>query len=182
MSDHKGIEEFKTILKFAASEEKISQTYNVPPNMLIPLLLSIKYGGDWSIKDEENFSVAVKDRETIYNGETKEGISYETIYLLVNPRIVEKEGRVHRIEKCGLSAERKLVQRSYNVKVVFDKGLIAKIDPEKKIIKIEKLNEEKIEFKGTMAFSLEHEIEHVSSEAEAAGKPIWDFNYIFEEE
>ncbi|MHA1605751.1 MAG: hypothetical protein ACTSV0_05325 [Candidatus Freyarchaeota archaeon] len=39
------LEEFKKILKFTATEERISKFSSIPPDILIPLFLSIKYGG-----------------------------------------------------------------------------------------------------------------------------------------
>ena len=68
------LDEFKKILKFTATEERISRFFNIPPDTLIPLFLSIKYGGDWSIKTSDYTSVAVKERETIYNPERREGV------------------------------------------------------------------------------------------------------------
>ncbi len=177
------LEDYKKKIKFTALEEKISELFDIPSDMLIPLFLSIKYGGDWSTKNDESFSVAVKDRETIYNPEIKEGVSFETIYLLVNPRIIRKEGKVHRIEKCGLSDDRELVQRPYNIKISIEKGLIAIIEPKKKLIKLKKLDKEDLEFKGSLAFSVEHELEHVSPEDKLSPrKPIWNFSYVFDKD
>ena len=175
------LDEFKKILKFTATEERISKFFNIPPDILIPLFLSIKYGGDWSIKTSEYTSVAVKERETIYNPERREGVSVETIYLLVNPRIIQREGKVHRIEKCGANTERELVQRAYRVKLSIDKGLIATIDPKEKIIKLRKLGREHLEFKGSLAFSLEHEFNHIAEANSKQGESIWSFDYVFED-
>lgn len=177
------LDDYKKIIKFTASEEKISEVFDIPADMLIPLFLSIKYGGDWSAKNDESFSVAVKDRETVYNPEIKEGVSFETIYLLVNPRVIRREGKVYRIEKCGLSDERELVQRSYSIKISIEKGLIAIIEPRKKVIKLKKMDKEDLEFKGSLAFSLEHELEHVSLEDKLSPrKQIWNFDYVFDKD
>ncbi|MGQ9723716.1 MAG: RimK/LysX family protein [Candidatus Jordarchaeum sp.] len=178
-----GLEEFKKILKFTASEEKLSKLFDINSDLLIPLLLSIKYGGDWSLRNSESVSVAVKDRETIYDREIKEGTSFETIYLLINPRIITRQGKVYRIEKCGLSDERELVERSYNIKVSIDKALVAVIDPKEKVIKLKKLDKQELGFEGSLAFSLEHELEHVTSKEKlSTGKPIWNFNYVYDQD
>ena len=124
----------------------------------------------------EECSIAVKDRTTIFDGNV--GFTKEKIYLLINPEVVESRGIVYRLEKCGSKKERVLVKRAYEVHVKADKIIVAEINPKTKTILIreEKLNN--ILLKPPLSYSFMHEYEHVM-QREIEGEDIFGFSIIY---
>jgi predicted metalloprotease len=66
----------------------------------------LKSGGSWSYATEEAKSIAVKDVITCYDEDRKTGYTLEKIYFFIDPEIIDEEGIVRRLEKCGTKEER----------------------------------------------------------------------------
>ena len=115
------IENLIKAIEFTNAEKKLISSFDMPADAFIPLLLSLRDGGDWSYSAENIKTVAVLDKTTVYDDEKKLGYSLEEIYLFVNPVLNDEEGTVYRLEKCGEQKERLLVRRSYRVRVVCDR-------------------------------------------------------------
>ena len=93
--------ELKKQLSFNHQEEKIIKKLDLTPEAFLPLIFSIKFGGDWSFKTKSLKVLAVKDKLTRYDQQKMVGYTIETVFLFVNPKILNEEGLVHRLEKCG---------------------------------------------------------------------------------
>ena len=93
------MENLKKALDFTNAEKKLISSFDLPADAFIPLLLSLRDGGDWSYSAEEIKTVAVLDKTTVYDDKKKLGYSLEEIYLFVNPVLKDEEGTVHRLEK-----------------------------------------------------------------------------------
>jgi len=165
------IDELKRMISFRVLEEVVVSRFGLPSEAALPLLLSLEYGGDWSIRSSVS-AVAVKDKVTYYSG--GEGVTVETIYLLVNPVIVEEEGVVARLEKCSLKGYMEAVRRPYRVTVKSEKTVLVHVNPLKKTIEVEE-GDETLTFSGGLACRLHHEIEHVRGGGEGRGEPVWTF-------
>lgn len=105
-------EEIQTTLKFLAQEKNIVSGFGIQNELFLPFLLSLKSGGSWSYASEEAKSIAVKDTFTFYDEASKTGSTMERIYFFVDPVIVNEEGAVCRLEKCGTKEERELVEKT----------------------------------------------------------------------
>ncbi|MFI5384378.1 MAG: RimK/LysX family protein [Methanosarcina thermophila] len=173
------IEEIQTIFKFSAWEKKIISSFEIQAELFLPFLLSLKSGGSWSYASEEMKSIAVKDVITYYNDESKTGYTLEKIYLFIEPEIVEKEGVVYRLEKCGSREERELVERPYCISLRAKKVIFAEVNPSLRTIRIKEMKKRQIRLKGTPAYSAAHELEHLEK-GEIKGIPIWNFEYVTE--
>ena len=93
--------ELKKQLSFNLQEEMIIKKLNITPEAFLPLIFSIKFGGDWSFKTKSLKVLAVKDKLTRYDQEKMVGYTIETVFLFINPKILKEEGCIHRLEKCG---------------------------------------------------------------------------------
>jgi len=60
-------------LYFNLQEQKIIERLQIPPESFIPLLFSLKYGGDWSYKTNSLKVLAVKEKITHYDDNKKTG-------------------------------------------------------------------------------------------------------------
>lgn len=172
-------EEIKAIFKFSAQEKNIISSFGIQEELFLPFLLSLKSGGSWSYASEEAKSIAVKDVITYYNEESKTGYTVEKIYLFIEPEILEKEGVIYRLEKCGTKEERDLVERPYCINLKAKKVIIAEVNPALRTIRIKEMKKKHILLKGTPAYSAAHELEHLEKR-EIKGIPIWNFEYITE--
>lgn len=170
-------EEIREIFKFSAREKNIISSFGIQEELFLPFLLSLKSGGSWSYASEETRSIAVKDVITYYNDENKTGYTLEKIYLFIEPEIIEKEGVVYRLEKCGAREERELVERPYYVSLKAKKVIFAEVNPDLRTIKIREIKKKHINLKGTPAYSAAHELEHLEK-GEIKGTPVWKFEYI----
>lgn len=168
------IEEIKKIIHFTQAEKEAISGFGLPLDAFLPLILSIRFGGDWSYSSEEVRSLAVQDRTTMYDESQGMGHSLEEIYLFVNPELLEKEGRVRRLEKCGEKEERVLVERPYRIRVRGDRVLKATVDPSEMEILLEELFDREIVFEGSNAFDFAHELEHLQQK-EVRGGGLWNF-------
>ena len=170
-------ENFKKIISFTSAEKELISSFNLPADAFIPLLLSLRDGGDYSYSAEDIKTIAIMDKTTIYDDEKKSGYSLEEIYLFVNPTIEQEEGTVHRLEKCGEEEVRLLVRRPYKVRVGSERIIKATVNPLKKEIKIEELAEKELEFDGSTAYDIAHEIEHLKQK-EIKGGSLWEFKFV----
>lgn len=172
-------QQLKKLLKFTLKEKKIIKRLKIPPDAFIPLLFSIRFGGDWSfVKNSEKF-MTVKEKITKYDEKKKIGRTIETVYLFLNPRILKEEGTVYRLEKCGDKGERELVKRPYKVLIEADHIIKASLDPLDLKIKLKRIKEP-VKFEGSGAYGASHEMEHLSK-GQITGRPFWEFKYEIEE-
>jgi len=171
------IENIKNSIDFTIAEKNLISSFDLPADAFIPLLFSLRDGGDWSYSAENIKTIAVIDKTTVYDDEMKLGYSLEEIYLFVNPVLKDEEGTVHRLEKCGEEKVRLLVRRSYRVRVVCDRIIKATVHPLKKEIKVEELAERELVFDGSTAYDIAHEIEHLKKK-EIKGENLWGFKFL----
>ncbi len=170
-------EEIRAIFKFSALEKNLISSFEIQGDLFLPFLLSLKSGGSWSYATEEAKSIAVKDVITYYDEESRTGYTLEKIYFFIDPEIIEKEGVIRRLEKCGTKEERELVERPYIITVQAKKVILAKVNPGLKKITVRELKKKRIQLKGTPAYSIAHEVEHLEK-GEVKGIPIWTFEYV----
>lgn len=168
--------EIEKIIGFTNAEKEIISRFQLPTDAFTPLLLSLRTGGDWSYSSEDIQTIAVMDKTTRYDDETKLGYSLEEIYLFVNPAVKYEEGTVHRLEKCGEEEVRLLVQRPYRITVACERIIKATVHPLQKDITVEELKEKELTFDGSTAYDIAHEIEHLHQK-EIKGGSLWQFTF-----
>ncbi|MCL2156543.1 MAG: RimK/LysX family protein [Methanobrevibacter sp.] len=171
-------EAIKKILKFTLKEKEIIKALDLPEEVFLPLIFSVRFGGDWSVNKNSKKLMSVKEKITKYDREKKIGYTLETIYLFVNPFLLKEEGKVYRMEKCGDKNQRELVERPYSVVINGDYILKAILNPKDMEIAIKHI-EGPLTFSGSSAFGSSHELEHLNSE-NIKGIPFWDFEYVLE--
>lgn len=172
--------DLKSMIVFNRAEKSLIARFNILPDAFLPLLLSLRDGGDYSYSTEDIKTVAVMDKTTVYDDRKKRGISREEIYLFVNPTLKEEEGTVHRLEKCGEEEVRLLVRRPYRVRVASERIIKATVNPLEKEIKVEELAERELVFDGSTAYDIAHEIEHLKHK-EIQGESLWEFRFVGEQ-
>ena len=170
------VEGFRKIIDFTNAERRLISSFGLPQDAFIPLLLSLRSGGDWSYSSESIKTVAVMDKTTVYDDEKGLGYSLEEIYLFVNPVLIDEEGAVHRLEKCGGEEERLLVKRPYRIKVRSERVIKTTVNPLEKVIKVEELAEKELVFDGSTAYDIAHEMEHLLQK-EIKGGNLWEFKF-----
>jgi len=164
-------------LAFLKAEKDLAERFGLPSDALLPLIFSLRFGGDWSYALEDLRTVSVMKKTSVYDEETKTGSSLEEIYLLVNPVIRESEGTVRRLEKCGDQPTRLLVERPYRVRARADRILKMTIDPLAGEIRVEDLDKQEIRFEGSPAYGIAHELEHLEKK-EIAGKDLSELRFV----
>lgn len=172
-------DKLKKQLFFNLAEKKVINNLNVQPDAFIPVLFSLKFGGDWSFKTQELESMAVKEKITRYNENDGEGYTLERVTLFVNPQLISAEGKVLRLEKCGNKNERELVERPFCVKLDAEDIIQAELNPGSMEITLKRM-EGPLYFEGSAAYGVSHEMEHLAG-CEHTGKFIWEFKYNLEE-
>ncbi|HEY9205112.1 MAG TPA: hypothetical protein VIO58_04250 [Candidatus Methanoperedens sp.] len=170
------IETLKKTIAFTNAEKKLISSFEIPADAFIPLLLSLRDGGDWSYSSENINTVAVMDKTTVYDEKKKTGYSLEEIYLFVNPVLKDEEGIVHRLEKCGDEEIRLLVRRPYRVRIGSDRIIKATVHPIEKEIKVEELADKELVFDGSTAYDIAHEMEHLKQE-KIKGVSLMEFKF-----
>lgn len=161
---------------FARKEKELLSGFDLPPEAFIPLLLSIRSGGDWSYAADGIRSVSVVEKTTFYDEKEKVGRTVEAIYLVISPEMREQEGKVQRLEKCGEEEDRLLVVRPYRVRVQGERIVRADVDPATLVITVRELAEKEVVFTGSSAYGLAHEMEHMGG-GRIAGTGIHAFTY-----
>jgi len=170
--------ELKKLLKFSLKEKEIINQLDIPEDAFLPLIFSIRFGGDWSVSKNSRKTMAIKEKVTRYDDEKKLGYTLEKVYLFLNPHILKEDGTVYRLEKCSTKNERELVKRPYRVLVGGDYILEATLDPLDFKIRLKKI-ETALEFTGSSAYGVSHEMEHLD-QGKIEGKPFWEFEYEIE--
>ena len=166
----------RRMFAFARAEEELVSGFDLPPGAFMPLILSLRSGGDWSYASGEVRSVSVVEKTTIYDEDRKTGMTREEIYLIISPEIREQEGEVRRLEKCGEEETRLLVTRPYCVRVRGDRIIRADVDPDTLEIRVQELDSPEMVFTGSSAYGLAHEMEHMTG-GKISGTGIYEFTY-----
>lgn len=171
----KEIEDFKKQLSFNLKEKEIIERLNVPHDIFLPLMFSIKFGGDWSFKENSKKIMAIKEKITHFDEEKMIGYTLENVFLFNNPVIKNHEGEIYRLEKCGNKKEREIVKRPYKITIDAEYALKASLNPMTKKITLTKV-EGPFEFKGSNAYGVSHEMEHLLGN-ESSGESLFNFEY-----
>lgn len=171
-------EELKKKLKYSLQEQDVIKKLGISHEVFLPLLFSLKFGGNWSYKTQKDSVrlMAIKDKLTRYDPEKKVGYTLETIYLFSNPVVLKEEGRVMRLEKCSEKQEREIVERPYLVEVDAEEIIKAVLDPGTLKIKVEHV-QGPLTMEGSLAYGVSHEMEHLMDVDEKTPKCLWDFHY-----
>jgi predicted metalloprotease len=172
-------DQLKKQLSFSLSEEKAIRDLKVQPDAFIPILFSLKFGGDWSFKTRDLAAMAVKEKITRYNEYDSEGYTLERVTLFINPHLKSTEGKVLRLEKCGNKNERELVERPFRVELDAEDIILAELNPGSMEITLKRM-EGPMSFEGSAAYGVSHEMEHLAG-CEHTGKFIWEFKYKVED-
>jgi len=168
-------DKLKKQLSFNLAENKAIHDLQIKPDAFIPVLFSLKFGGDWSFKTSDLEAMAVKEKITSYNNDKAEGYTLERVTLFVNPSLISTEGKVLRLEKCGNKNERELVERPFRVKLDAEDIIQAELNPKIMEICLKRIRGP-LSFSGSAAYGVSHEMEHLAG-CEHTGKYIWEFNY-----
>ncbi|MBI5459842.1 RimK/LysX family protein [Methanobacterium sp.] len=171
-------DKLKKQLSFNLAENKAIHDLQIKPDAFIPVLFSLKFGGDWSFKTSDLEAMAVKEKITSYNDDKAEGYTLERVTLFVNPSLISTEGKVLRLEKCGSKNERELVERPFRVKLDAEDIILAELNPQIMEISLKRIKGP-LSFSGSAAYGVSHEMEHLAG-CEHTGKFIWEFNYRVE--
>jgi predicted metalloprotease len=166
----------RRMFSFARAEEEIISGFDLRSELFVPLILSIRSGGDWSYAAGEARSVSVVEKTTVYDESRKQGRTREEIYLVVSPEMLEEEGAVSRLEKCGEEETRLLVTRPYRVKVRGERVIRADVDPLTMEIPVHEIDRRELTFTGSAAYGFAHEMEHMAG-GKIIGTGIYEFTY-----
>lgn len=171
-------DQLKKQLSFNLAEKQVIRDLNIQPDAFIPVLFSLKFGGDWSFKTHDLAAMAVKEKVTRYNEDKGEGYTIERVSLFVNPQVISTEGKVLRLEKCGKKNERELVERPFHVRLDAEHIIQAELNPQTMTIVLKTLTGP-LDFQGPAAYGVSHEMDHLAG-CEHTGKFIWEFKYKME--
>jgi predicted metalloprotease len=155
-------DEIREEIAFAAAEAALAARFGIPTDALLPLLFSLRYGGDWSYASEEIRAISAVTRTTVYDEASRTGYSREEIYLFIDPVILDREGTVHRLEKCGNAPARLLVGRPYRVRIGARRAIRMTVHPLERTIRTEDLGAAEMAFAGSAAYGIDHEMEHLA--------------------
>lgn len=172
------LEELKKKLKFNLQEQEIIKKLGIKHEVFLPLLFSLKFGGNWSYKTKKDSVrlMAIKDKVTRYDPEEKLGHTLETIYLFSNPVVLKEEGRVLRLEKCSEKQEREIVKRPYKVVIDGEDIIKAVLDPSSLKIRVKHI-QGPLTLEGSTAYGVSHEMDHLNESEGEERKCLWDFSY-----
>lgn len=171
-------EELKKKLKFNLQEQEIIKKLGIKHEVFLPLLFSLKFGGNWSYKTKKDSVrlMAIKDKVTRYDPEEKLGHTLETIYLFSNPVVLKEEGRVLRLEKCSEKQEREIVKGPYKVVIDGEDIIKAVLDPSSLKIRVKHI-QGPLTLEGSTAYGVSHEMDHLNESEGEERKCLWDFSY-----
>lgn len=172
------VEELRKKLEFNLQEQEIIRKLGIKHEVFLPILFSLKFGGDWSYKTKRDSVrlMAIKDKVTRYDGEVKFGYTVETIYLFSNPVVLKEGGKVLRLEKCSEKQEREIVERPYQVEVDAEDIIKAVLDPSTLKIKVKHIPGP-LTLEGSLAYGVSHEMDHLRETEDRTPKCLWDFSY-----
>ncbi|MCM2465267.1 RimK/LysX family protein [Methanoculleus oceani] len=169
-------DEIREELAFAAAEAALADRFGIPADALVPLLFSLRYGGDWSYAADGLTAISAVTKTTVYDEESRTGYSLEEIYLFVDPVLLDREGTVHRLEKCGNAPVRLLVKRPYRVRLAARRAIRMTVHPLERTIRTEDLGAVEMAFSGSTAYGIDHEMEHLAGrEIRGEGLRIFRF-------
>ncbi|MCC7556518.1 MAG: hypothetical protein KO254_10495 [Methanoculleus marisnigri] len=163
-------------LVFAAREAALAERFGIPADALVPLLFSLRYGGDWSYAAEGLTAISAVKKTTVYDDERLIGYSLEEIFLFVDPVLLDREGTVYRLEKCGSAPARLLVKRPYRVRLGARRVIRATVHPLERTIRAEDLGAAEMTFTGSTACGIDHEMEHLAGR-EIRGEGLRTFRF-----
>jgi predicted metalloprotease len=169
----------KKKISFNLQEQKIIEKLQIPPESFIPLLFSLKYGGDWSFKTDSLEALAIKEKITRYDKKKLTGYTLENVLLFLNPEIIKMEGKVLRLEKCSTNKERELVERPFKFVIDAEEIVKAVLNPLTMEIIMKKI-EGPLQLEGSTAYGVSHEMDHLRG-SRADTKALWEFKYKWEE-
>jgi predicted metalloprotease len=178
--DSSKYDKLKKQLTFNLREQEIIKELGIAPEVFLPLLFSLKFGGDWSFSTESLKVLAIKDKLTRYNSEKMAGSTLEIIHLFSNPRILKEEGVIHRLEKCSQKKEREIVERPFKVELDGENITKAVLDPRTLKITVKRV-QGPLSFEGSAAFGISHEMDHLTGSEKVGRKCLWDFSYELED-
>jgi predicted metalloprotease len=173
-------EKLKQQISFNLSEKRVVDDLGINPDAFLPVLFSLKFGGDWSFKTVELESLAVKEKITRYDDVKEEGYTLERVTLFINPSLISSRGKVLRLEKCGNKRERQLVERPFRVELDAEDIIFVEMNPGSMEITLRRVSGP-LAFEGSAAYGVSHEIEHLTG-CELTGKFFYQFKYIILED
>jgi predicted metalloprotease len=169
-------DEIREEIAFAAAEAALAVRFGLPVDALVPLLFSLRYGGDWSYTAGETRAISAVTRTTVYDEASRTGYSREEIYLFVDPVVLHREGTIHRLEKCGSAPERLLVERPYRMRLTARRVIRMTVNPLERTIRTEDLGAAEMAFAGSTAYGIDHELEHLTGR-EIRGEGLRAFRF-----
>jgi predicted metalloprotease len=89
----------------------------------------------------------------------------------------DKEGVIHRLEKCGEVETRLLVMRPFRVTVLADRIIRMTVNPLLQEISTEEIPSKKMGFEDSTAYHIAHEMKHLEKK-EITGKPLWELRFL----
>jgi len=122
--------------------------------------------------------MAIKEKITRFDGDKMVGYTLENVFLFLNPVILNQEGTVYRLEKCGNKKEREIVKRPYKTTINAEYAIKASLNPMTKEITLKEV-EGPFKFTGSNAYGVSHEMEHLLGD-EIHGEPLFEFKYEFD--
>ncbi len=123
--------------------------------------------------------MAIKEKITRFDEEKMVGYTLENVFLFLNPLILNQEGTIYRLEKCGNKKERETVKRPYSTTIDAKYALKASLNPMTKKIILKRVKGP-FKFTGSNAYGVSHEMEHLSGN-EISGEPLFEFEYEIDE-
>jgi predicted metalloprotease len=169
-------DEIREELIFAAQEAALAERFGIPADALVPLLFSLRYGGDWSYAAEGLTAISAVKKTTVYDDERLIGYSLEEIFLFIDPLLLHREGTVYRLEKCGSAPARLLVNRPYRVRLGARRAIKMIVNPLERTIRVEDLDAAEMTFTGSTAYGIDHEMEHLAGR-EICGEGLRAFRF-----
>ncbi len=139
--------------------------------LITPAILSLEYGGNWSIKTDNGVSISVMKRKVL------DDVVVDIVYLLVNPKVINKEGKLLKLDKCGEESIRAVGEYPRKVTVKSDVNIKVNIDPKERVIFVDKLDNI-LELTGTISANFYHELIHVTKGGIDYEYYITDFEVI----
>ncbi len=164
-------DEIEKQLSFLKAERDLPERFGISPDAFLPLFFSLRFGGDYSYAAEEIRTISIVKKTSVYDDETGIGYSREEIFLFVNPHLVESEGAVHRLEKCGNEQTRMLVKRPFRVRVRAGQIIKMTVNPLHREIVTGRLLGMEMTLSGSTAYDLAHEMEHLQEGKVSGEKP-----------
>ncbi|GEM_PF-1983717 len=143
-------------VKFIKIYSKLSSMVD-DEKMITPAILSLEYGGNWSMKIDDDISISVVKRKL------QDDVLKDIIYLIINPSIVKCNGKLVKLDKCGDENIRAVGEYPKRVVVKSETNLVIEVNPKNKVIKIDKIDNT-LELSGVISANFYHEYMHVKGD------------------